>query len=48
MATHDATDAFATGASVVLLMDGKLEAQGPAHQVLAHERQRLLARIAGR
>jgi ABC-type sulfate/molybdate transport systems ATPase subunit len=48
MATHDATDAFATHAAVALLMDGKLEALGPAHQVLAHERQRLLARIGGR
>ncbi len=47
MATHDATDAFATRAAVALLMDGKLEALGPAHQVLAHERQRLLARIGG-
>jgi ABC-type sulfate/molybdate transport systems ATPase subunit len=48
MATHDASDAFATRAAVALLMDGKLEALGPAHQVLAHERQRLLARIGGR
>jgi ABC-type sulfate/molybdate transport systems ATPase subunit len=48
MATHDATDAFATLASVALLMDGKLDALGPAHQVLAHERERLLARIGGR
>lgn len=47
MATHDATDAFATHAAVALLMDGKLEALGPANQVLAHERQRLLARIGG-
>ncbi len=48
MATHDATDAYATGAHVALLMGGKLEAQGPAHIVLANERQRLLARIGGR
>ena len=48
MATHDATDAFATHASVALLMDGKIEALGPAQQVLAQERQRLLARIGGR
>jgi hypothetical protein len=33
---------------VALLMDGKLEALGPSHQVFAHERQRLLARIGGR
>jgi ABC-type sulfate/molybdate transport systems ATPase subunit len=48
MATHDATDAYATGAHVALLMGGKLEAQGPAHIVLANERQRLLGRIGGR
>jgi len=48
MATHDATDAFATHAAVALLVNGKLEALGPAHQVLEQERQRLLGRIGGR
>ena len=41
-ATHDATDAFITGAEVVLLHEGRLAAQGPANEVLASERQRLL------
>ncbi len=41
-ATHDATDAFITGADVVLLHEGRLAAQGPAETVLAPERERLL------
>ena len=41
-ATHDATDAFITGAEVVLLHEGRLAAQGPAEAVLAPERARLL------
>ena len=41
-ATHDATDAFITGAEVVLLDEGRLVAQGPAEAVLAPERARLL------
>jgi molybdate transport system ATP-binding protein len=40
-ATHDATDAFLTGAEVVLLHEGKLAAQGPAAEVLQAERERL-------
>jgi molybdate transport system ATP-binding protein len=46
MATHEAADAFATGAEVALLEDGHLVAQGPAPQVLASERTRLTARLA--
>lgn len=41
-ATHDATDAFITGAEVLLLHEGRLAAQGPAETVLAPERARLL------
>jgi ABC-type sulfate/molybdate transport systems ATPase subunit len=41
-ATHDATDAFITGAEVLLLNEGRLAAQGPAADVLAPERERLL------
>lgn len=41
-ATHDATDAFITGAEVVLLHEGLLAAQGPGETVLAPERNRLL------
>ncbi len=40
-ATHDATDAFLTGAEVVLLHEGKRAAQGPAVEVLLAERERL-------
>jgi ABC-type sulfate/molybdate transport systems ATPase subunit len=43
--THDAADALATGAEVALLQEGKLAALGPAHTVLASERERLLARL---
>ena len=45
MATHDATDAFASGAEVVLLREGKLVSQGPAHTVLAGEKARLHLRL---
>lgn len=45
MATHDATDAMAIGAEVALLRDGRLAAQGPAVDVLAEERERLMGRI---
>lgn len=45
LATHDATDALATGAEVALLRDGRLTALGPAEAVLAAERQRLLRRL---
>lgn len=40
-ATHDATNAFFTGAEVALLRDGNLVGQGPAGEVLAAERARL-------
>jgi ABC-type sulfate/molybdate transport systems ATPase subunit len=48
LATHDATDAFATGAEVVLLREGKLAALGPAEEVLAAERERLARRLKTR
>ena len=46
-ATHDATDAFLTGAEVVVLRDGKLAAQGPAEDVLREERERLAWSLRG-
>ena len=46
LATHDAADAFATAAEVALICDGQLAAQGPAAQVLASERARLMQRLA--
>lgn len=45
MATHDATDALATGAEVAMLREGRLTALGPAARVLAAECERLLGRI---
>jgi ABC-type sulfate/molybdate transport systems ATPase subunit len=45
VATHDATDALATSAEVLLLGDGRLTALGPAAHVLASERARLLGRL---
>jgi len=45
LATHDATDAFSTGAEVALLREGRLVSQGPAVEVLAAERDRLQARL---
>ncbi len=48
MATHDAPDALATGAEVLLLTEGRLTALGPAAQVLAAERERLLNRLKSR
>lgn len=45
LATHDATDAFSTGAEVAMLREGLLVAQGPASEVLAAERERLERRL---
>ncbi len=45
MATHDATDALATSAEVLLLSEGRLAALGPAAQVLAAERERITQRL---
>jgi ABC-type sulfate/molybdate transport systems ATPase subunit len=45
MATHDATDALALGAEVLLLEEGRKAAQGPAAEVLAAERRRLMERL---
>lgn len=45
MATHDATDALATSAEVLLLRDGSRAALGPGAEVLASERDRLLGRL---
>lgn len=48
MVTHDATDAYATGAEVALLRDGKLAAMGPASAALNEERDRILGRLGQR
>lgn len=46
-ATHDATDAFSTGAEVALIQNGRLVGLGPAQQVLAQERNRIQSRLDG-
>jgi ABC-type sulfate/molybdate transport systems ATPase subunit len=46
LATHDAADAFATGAEVALLREGRLVALGPANEVLSQERDRLMQRLS--
>ena len=45
--THDATDAYATGAEVALLREGRLAALGPAANALASERERIVERLGG-
>ena len=45
LATHDATDAFSTGAEVALLREGRLVALGPAAEVLQTERERIALRL---
>jgi ABC-type sulfate/molybdate transport systems ATPase subunit len=45
LATHDVSDALATGAEVLLLREGRLAALGPAAEVLATERERLARRL---
>jgi ABC-type sulfate/molybdate transport systems ATPase subunit len=45
IATHDATDALATSAEVLLLRDGRQVALGPAAEVLASERERIASRL---
>jgi molybdate transport system ATP-binding protein len=46
LATHDAADAFAIGAEVALLREGRLAALGPANEVLSQERDRLMKRLS--
>ena len=47
LVTHDATDAFAAGAEVALLREGRICAQGPAAEVLNVERERMIKRLDG-
>lgn len=46
LATHDVTDALATRAEVLLLREGRMVALGPAAEVLAGERERLMGRLS--
>jgi ABC-type sulfate/molybdate transport systems ATPase subunit len=45
LVTHDATDAWASGAEVALLQAGKVVALGPASTTLAAERTRIMERL---
>ena len=47
LATHDVSDALKIGAEVLLLREGRKAAQGPAAEVLASERERLLSQLGG-
>jgi molybdate transport system ATP-binding protein len=43
--SHDVAEAFHTNADVIVLRNGRIEAQGPAGVVLAKERERLLRQL---
>ena len=45
LVTHDATDAYASGAEVALLQEGRIAALGPVETVLSCERERILDRL---
>lgn len=45
LVTHDAADAYAADAEVVLLRAGRIAARGPAPVALAEERARILSRL---
>jgi ABC-type sulfate/molybdate transport systems ATPase subunit len=45
LVTHDATDAYASDAEVVLLREGRVVAIGPAAVALSAERQRIIERL---
>jgi molybdate transport system ATP-binding protein len=45
--THDVGEAFQLGAEVIRISDGKVLRQGPAEEVLAEERDRLLGQLSG-
>jgi ABC-type sulfate/molybdate transport systems ATPase subunit len=47
LVTHDATDAYATSAEVMVLREGRLAALGPAANALAAERERIVGRLGG-
>jgi ABC-type sulfate/molybdate transport systems ATPase subunit len=45
LVTHDATDAYASGAEVALMHEGRVVAMGPASSALAAERARIMNRL---
>jgi ABC-type sulfate/molybdate transport systems ATPase subunit len=46
--SHDVAEAFQTGADVIVLRDGRVQAQGAPNVVLAGERERLLGYLDSR
>ena len=46
--SHDVVEAFETGAEVLMMRNGQIEAQGPAGVVLAEQRERLLRQLGER
>jgi ABC-type sulfate/molybdate transport systems ATPase subunit len=45
LVTHDATDAYASGAEVALMREGRVVAIGPPEVALRAERQRIIERL---
>jgi molybdate transport system ATP-binding protein len=45
--THDVAEVFQLGAEVIQLREGRVAAQGPVAEVLATDRERLLAELGG-
>jgi len=45
--THDVGEVFASGAEVIRVDGGRVVAQGPAFEVLAEERERLMRQLEG-
>jgi ABC-type molybdate transport system ATPase subunit len=45
--SHDVAEAFQTTADVLVMDHGQVQAQGPAHVVLASRREQLLRQLGG-
>jgi ABC-type sulfate/molybdate transport systems ATPase subunit len=43
--SHDLVEAYQTNAEVIIIENGKVETQGPVHEVLAQRRQHLLQQL---
>jgi ABC-type sulfate/molybdate transport systems ATPase subunit len=46
--SHDLVEAYQTNAEVIVLENGRIETQGPVHEVLAPKREQLLQQIGAR
>jgi ABC-type molybdate transport system ATPase subunit len=45
--SHDVAEAFQTAADVMVIEHGEIKAHGPAHVVLASQREQLLRQLGG-